>query len=113
MIASHRHAPPWGAHSHSTYTAAMHNVTYNVSQHNSSRNTGALIDRGANGGIAGSDVRIIATTDRHVDIQGVSNHQVTDIPIVTCGAVVSTQRGNVILIMNQYAHVRNGKTIHS
>ena len=56
---------------------------------------------------------LITTSDCCVDIQGVSNHQVTDIPIVTCGALVNTQRGNVIVIMNQYARVRNGKTIHS
>ena len=36
-----------------------------------------------------------------------------DIPIVTAGGVVNTQKGEVILVMNQYASVRNGKTIHS
>ena len=122
VVAAHRTAPPWNSKDScsssfnmesSTYVAATHNITYNISRHRRSSNSGALIDRGANGGIAGHNVRIIATTDRHVDIQGVSNHQVVDVPIVTCGAVVKTQRGEAILIMNQYAHVRNGKTIHS
>jgi hypothetical protein len=36
-----------------------------------------------------------------------------DIPIVTAGAVVNTQRGPVIVIMNQYAGTLKGKTIHS
>ncbi len=97
----------------STYTSYAASTRYSVSSHESSNRIGALVDRGANGGIAGNDVRIIATTDRRVDIQGVSNHQVTDIPIVTCGALVNTQRGDIIAIMNQYARVRNGKTIHS
>ena len=96
-----------------TYRINTATTTYSVSAHDSARKVGALVDRGANGGIAGNDVRIIATTDRSVDVQGVSNHQVTDIPIVTCGAVVNTHRGDAILIMNQYARVRNGKTIHS
>ena len=84
-----------------------------MSRHRSSSSNGTLIDRGANGGIAGSDVRVISTSDRRVDVQGVSNHQVTAIPIVTCGGVVNTHRGDAIVIMNQYARVRNGKTIHS
>ena len=36
-----------------------------------------------------------------------------DIPIVTAGGVVNTQKGEVILVMNQYASIRKGKTIHS
>ena len=74
---------------------------------------GALVDRGANGGICGSDVRIIHKTGRKVDVQGIDNHQVVDIPIVTAGAVVSTQRGPAVIIMNQYAYIGNGKSIHS
>jgi hypothetical protein len=74
---------------------------------------GALVDRGANGGIAGDDVRIIHESGRQVDVQGIDNHQIVDIPIVTAGAVVSTQRGDVIIIMHQYAWTKKGKTIHS
>ena len=37
----------------------------------------------------------------------------TDIPIVTAAGVVDSQHGPIVLIMNQYAHVKNGKTIHS
>ena len=36
---------------------------------------GALVDRGANGGIAGDDVRIIAKNGRSDDIQGIDNHR--------------------------------------
>ena len=54
------------------------------------KNTGLLVDHGANGGIAGEDVKIINKTGRHVDVQGIDNHQIVDIPIVTAGAVVPT-----------------------
>ena len=74
---------------------------------------GSLIDRGTNIGIAGADVRIINTTHQTVDLQGISDHQVTDLKIVTAGAVVATQHGPVIAIFNHYAYIGTGKTIHS
>ena len=40
-------------------------------------------------------------------------YQIVNIPIVIAGAVITTQRGPVIIIMNQYAHLGHGKTIHS
>src|SRR5687768_11416230 len=90
----------------------MAKITYSVLTYSATRQ-GALVDRGANGGIAGEDVRIIAKTGRQVDIQGIDNHCINDIPIVTAGGVVNTQKGEVIAIMHQYAYVGKGKTIHS
>ena len=88
-----------------TYSVNNTNVTYTVKE-SQQQKCGALIDRGANGGIAGSDTRILNThPTRKVDIQGIDNHQLPDIPIVTAGGVVNTQRGEVILVMNQYASV--------
>jgi hypothetical protein len=95
-----------------TYYAANQHIQYCASSHRQVR-YGALIDRGANGGIAGDDVRIINCTGRQVDVQGIDNHQIVDIPIVTAGAVVKTQRGEVVLILHQYAYTGKGKTIHS
>jgi hypothetical protein len=90
----------------------MANTVYVASDHRTVRR-GALVDRGANGGIAGDDVCIISDSGCQVDVQGIDNHQIVDIPIVTAGAVVNTQRGEVIIIMNQYAWTKKGKTIHS
>ena len=73
----------------------------------------SLVDRGANGGVAGEDVRVIFKTLRSVDIQGLDNHQVSNIPIATVGGVVKSQRGDVIAIMHQYAYIGRGRTIHS
>jgi hypothetical protein len=95
-----------------TYYAANQHIQYWASRHCQIR-TGALVDRGANGGIAGDDVRIINRTRRQVDVQGIDNHQIVDISIVTAGAVVKTQRGEVIIILHQYANTGKGKTIHS
>ena len=58
-------------------------------------------------------MRVLHKTGRQVDVQGIDNHQITNIPIVTAAGVVNTQRGEVILIMHQYAYIPNGKTIHS
>jgi hypothetical protein len=95
-----------------TYYAANQHIQYWASSHRQVR-TGALIDRGANGGIAGDDVRIINRTGRQVDVQGIDNHQIVDIPIVTAEAIVKTQCGEVINILHQYAYTGKGKTIHS
>ena len=89
---------------------------YTVSQHGSRKyNQGALIDRGANGGVAGEDVRIVDqhTPFKTVDIQGIDDHQITNVRLGTVGAVVPSQRGDVIVIMHQYALNMRGKTIHS
>ena len=82
-------------------------LTYTVGKHH------ALIDRGANGDVAGADVCVIEITHHAVNVQGVSDHQVTDLKIVTAGSIVPTQHGLVIAIFHQYAHLGTGKTIHS
>jgi len=89
-------------------------IRYFVSNHNCGARHGSLVDRGANGGVAGDDVRIInKSPDRCVDIQGIDNHQIQSVPIVTAGGVISTQYGEVIAILHQYAYHGKGKTIHS
>ena len=94
---------PHQANTHLTYTLGKRQAV----QH------GALIDRGANGGVAGADVHVIKTTHRAVNVQGVSVHQATDLKIVTAGGIVRTQHGPVIAIFHQYAHLGTEKTIHS
>jgi hypothetical protein len=88
------------------------NTVYSVSASRTKR-PGALVDRGANGGVAGEDVRVIQELHRTVDVQGIDNHQIVDIPIVIAGGVINTQRGPAIAILNQYAYIGKGKTIHS
>ena len=61
-------------------------LTYSVGKHRADK-PGALIDRGANGSIAGANVCVIEMTHRAVNVQGVSDHQVTDLKIVTAGGI--------------------------
>ena len=74
---------------------------------------GALIDRGANGGLARDDERVMSKSSRTVNVQDIYNHQCINIPIVTAGAVTRSPRGPIIIIMNQYACIEGGKTIQS
>ena len=74
----------------------------------------SLVDRGANGGLAGADCKVLATLDQSVDISGIDNHEVTDLAIVNAAAVVKAlAHGEIVVIMNRYAYLGQGKTIHS
>lgn len=86
---------------------------YRASPHRMSNKGAALVDRGCNGGICGNDVRVISKTHRTVNIQGIDNHRMNDMPVVTAGAVVNTQKGEAIIIMHQYAFLPQAHTIHS
>ena len=74
---------------------------------------GSLIDRGANGGLAGSDVRILGRTGRTVTVTGIDNHELPGIDIVTCAVLLHTNHGKVVLIMHEYAYYGRGNTIIS
>ena len=85
---------------------------YHVSKHSFSH-YGSLFDRGANGGLAGSDVRILERTGRTVSVTGIDNHELPGLDIVTCAALLPTNHGKVVLIMHEYAYYGRGNTIHS
>jgi hypothetical protein len=95
------------------YVAKLNDVMYQVSNHKQTTLPLALIDRGANGGVAGSDTWLIDQLLHSVHIQGINDHMIKDVLIGTVGAVVNTQRGEVIAIMHQYAYTGKGGTIHS
>ena len=91
-------------------------LTYIVSAKNRLTNTiTSLIDRGANGGVGGEDVRVIDwdASGRSVDIEGVDDHRVTQIRLATCGGVANSNQGPVILVFHQYAYLGKGPSIHS
>ena len=74
---------------------------------------GSLVDRGANGGLAGSDVRILSKSSRKCTVTGIDQHQINHLDIVQCAALTYTNHGYVNLIMNEYAYYGKGHTIHS
>ena len=78
---------------------------YHVSKHSSSH-YGSLIDRGANGGLARSDVRILERTGRTVSVTGIDNHELPGLDIVTCAALLHTNHGKVVLIMHDRIPVK-------
>ena len=72
-----------------------------------------LVDCGANGGLAGSDMRVIHKTHRKITIQGIDNHEVTGLDVVTAATLLNTSQGKVIGIFNEYAYLGKGSSIHS
>ena len=72
-----------------------------------------LVDCGANGGLAGSDMRVIHKTHRKINIQGIDNHEVTGLDVVTAATLLNTSQGKVIGIFNEYAYLGKGSSIHS
>ena len=89
-----------------------HSIIYSIKNTNTVKGA-ALVDRGANGCISGNDVRVIEKTHRIVNVQGLDNHQVTNIPIVTSVGITQSQRGPVIVVMHQAAHTGKGPSILS
>ena len=93
-----------------------HRIQYRFSETagiNHRERISALVDRGANGGLAGGDVRVLEHTLRQADISGIDNHTTVGLPIVTAAGVVNTHVGPVCVILHQYALLGKGKSIHS
>ena len=86
--------------------------TYHVAQASQAKH-GSLVDRGANGGLAGSDVRILSRCSRKCTVNGIDSHELQGLDVVQCAALVETNHGIVNLIINEYACYGKGHTIHS
>ena len=67
-----------------------------------------LVDRGANGGLTGSDMRVIHKTPRKINISGIDNHEATGLDVVTAATLLNISLGKVIGIFNEYAHLGKG-----
>ena len=67
---------------------------------------------GANGGLAGADMRILQKPDRKIYIVGIDDHELTGLDVVTAGPLFDPQKGSVIGIFNEYAHLGKGRSIH-
>jgi hypothetical protein len=89
------------------------NIMYRIHAKSTLNSSYSLVNRGANGGLFGADVRVLNHTMRRVTITGIYNHQVGDLPICTGAGFGIIQRGPFILIVHQYAYLGQGKTFHS
>jgi len=92
--------------------ADVHRITLDIAA-SATTKVASLVDRGANGGMAGADVRLLETGEQFADVRGIANHEVTNLPISTVAGLVESHLGPVILLMHQYAYFGKGKTIHS
>ena len=72
-----------------------------------------LIDRGANGGLAGAGMRVIHTNPRKINIVGIGDHELTGLNVVTAATLLDTQKGPIIGVFHEYAHYGKGKSIHA
>ena len=75
-------------------------ITYHVANQ-------AMHQWGANGGLAGSDVRVLNTSSRQCTVIGINNHEIPGLDIVQCAALISTNYGLF------YAYYGKGHSIHS
>ena len=98
--------------SQSTTRQVNTHITYHVAQANQAMHQ-SFVDRGANGGLAGSDVRVLNTSDRQCTVIGINHHEIPGLDIVQCAALVNTNHGIVNLIINEYAYYGKGHTIDS
>ena len=73
----------------------------------------ALVDRGANGCIAGGDMRVMETTSATIDLSGIDDHTIRNLKIVKAGGVTRTPEGEVLVVVYQAAHMSDGRTILS
>ena len=51
-----------------------HHFTYHVAQASQAKH-GSLVDRGANGGLARSDLRILSRSSRKCTVTGIDSHE--------------------------------------
>ena len=72
-----------------------------------------LIDHGANEGLAGPDTRGIHRTYRKIKIQDIDNHEAADLDVVTAATLLNIPQGKVIGMINEYAYLWKGSSIHS
>ena len=61
---------------------------YHVAQAKQAQH-GSLVDRGANGGLACSDVRVLSKSSRKCTVTGIDQHQINGLDISQCAALVN------------------------
>ena len=74
------------------------NRTYTVNVREYKNQWAALVDRGANGGIAGRDARVIDhyVPPKYIDLSGIDDHTLRNVELVIAAGVVRTNHGDVL-----------------
>ena len=58
-------------------------------------------------------MRVIHITSRKINIVGIDDHELTDLNVVTAAALLDTQKGPIIGVFHEYAHLGQGQSIHA
>ena len=69
-----------------------HHFTYHVAQASQAKH-GSLVDRGANGGLTVSDVKILSRSSRKYTVTGIDSHELQGSDVVQCAALVEANHG--------------------
>jgi hypothetical protein len=97
------------------FTRECDNVNFKcqIRNYETSVSTGSLVDGGANGGLAGSDMRRIEMTLAKADVSGIGDTDLTDLAIGTFAAVIERTDGEIVGLFSQCADYGIGKSVHS
>jgi hypothetical protein len=91
------------------YQVGNHNIKYHVQNNTTSSSMGALVDGGANGGLSGSDVRVIETSYRKADVTGIGDQTLQGLPIALVAALIQTKSGYIIGIFTNMPTLARGR----
>ena len=58
-------------------------------------------------------MEIVQKPDRKINIVGIDDHELTGLDVVTAATPFDTQKGPVIGIFHEYAHLGKGRSIHA
>ena len=96
-------------------TRAVYTVTriVNASKKIIKKIRGALVDRGATGGIAGWDMSMVNGSEQFIDLTGLQEHIVRQLRLVHAAFVCESHLGPTICHVPQQAHMPDNKSILS
>jgi hypothetical protein len=96
-------------------TREANNVTLKcqVRNYETTLAAGSLVDGGANGGLAGSDVRRVEMTLAKADVSGIADNDLKDLGVGTFAALIETTEGEIVGLFAQHADCGIGKSVHS
>ena len=58
-------------------------------------------------------MRVIHTTPRKINIVGIDDHELIGLNVVTATALFDTQKGPIIGVFYEYAHLGKGRSIRA
>ena len=87
-------------------------IAYDISKHIAVQYA-ALVDRGVNAYLIGEDMMLLEIGSHIVDVVGIEDHQVINLPVGTAAVLTHSQYGDVIIIVHQGAYRGKGRSILS